>query len=389
MPVNPPDTVLDPGADALRGGRITRVETIPLRLPLRSAFEIATGGKRVHLDVLLVRLHSDSGATGVGESQAWRRMGSSETLRGLVNAVEEVLAPRVLGRSVFEAPGIMADLDRALWGSPYAKAAVADALLDLQARLLDVPAWCLLGGQARGVVDLSAVLPIDVDAGRVVDAAIRFHGRGFRSFVVKVGAGGGDAGLVGALRNALPDAALRLDANASLDFPAARALADSVANLGVEAIEQPLAPWDIDGMAALARATSVPLIADESVANPQDLLRVLASRAAHGVQTKVAKNGGAWRTRERWSIATAAGLRIYPGNHPSTSVAAASVAHLAAAWPGNLEPGPFAVGVVDELVQDVVVEPIVIQGAQVVVPKGPGFGVELDAKIVERHRLDR
>ena len=32
---------------------------------------------------------------------------------------------------------------------------------------------------------------------------------------------------------------------------------------------------------------------------------------------------------------------------------------------------------------------IVIQGAQVVVPKGPGFGVELDAKIVERHRLDR
>ena len=48
--------------------------------------------------------------------------------------------------------------------------------------------------------------------------------------------------------------------------------------------------------------------------------------------------------RKLWTIAAAAGLRIYPGNHPSTSIATVSVVHLAAAWPGPLLEGAFAVG---------------------------------------------
>ena len=369
--------------------RITRVECVPLHLPLRKSFEIATGGKRTTLEVLLVRLHTDAGLVGIGETQAWRRLGSSETLRGLVAAVDQVLAPCLVGRSPFAAPAAIAAMDAALYGSLYAKAAVCDALLDLQGRALGVPAALLLGGTARSEIEICAVLPLTGDVGRTTDIARGLAEQGFDSFVVKVAAQEPSAALVRSLRDALPAAQLRLDANASLDWQTASGLVNAVADCGVEGLEQPLAPWDIEGMAALAAATPVPLIADESVATAPDLLRLVRLRAAQGIQTKVAKNGGAWLTRELWSIAARAGLRIYPGNHPSTSVAAASVAQLASAWPGALSAGPFAVGIVDDLVPDIVTAPLRVRGKHVQVPPGPGLGVELDEDALQRYRVDR
>ena len=63
-----------------RGTKITRVGTIPLRIPLLVPLKISSGAKRPAVDVLLVRLHTNQGIVGIGETQAWRRQGSSETL---------------------------------------------------------------------------------------------------------------------------------------------------------------------------------------------------------------------------------------------------------------------------------------------------------------------
>lgn len=60
--------------------KIIRVESIPLRLPFASPFKISQGEAREMLDVLIVRIHTDDGLIGVGETQAWRRQGSAETL---------------------------------------------------------------------------------------------------------------------------------------------------------------------------------------------------------------------------------------------------------------------------------------------------------------------
>jgi muconate cycloisomerase len=74
-------------------------------------------------------------------------------------------------------------------------------------------------------------------------------------------------------------------------------------------------------------------------------------------------------------------MRIYPGNHPSTSIATMSVVHLAAAWPGPLLDGAFAVGI-ENLVADVVQRPVRMQGNGVVVPDEPGLGVALDDDLI-------
>jgi muconate cycloisomerase len=140
-------------------------------------------------------------------------------------------------------------------------------------------------------------------------------------------------------------------------------------------------------MSELARRVDIPMITDECVATDRDLMAVIRKRAASIAQTKVAKNGGIWYTRRLWEIAAAAGMRIYPGNHPGTSIAALSVAHLAGAWPGPILDGPFTVGLVT-ITEDVVTEPVRLEGCAVRVPDAPGLGVNLDEEKIRRFMIN-
>ncbi|MBL4919233.1 mandelate racemase/muconate lactonizing enzyme family protein [Szabonella alba] len=369
--------------------RITQVEVIPVRIPFSAPFKIASGAARLTNDTLYVRLHTDAGITGLGETQAWRRQGSVETLASLIAAIETILAPHLTGRSPFAMNAIMADLDEALYNSFYAKAAIGDALMDLQGKLLGVPVHVLLGGRCRDWLEACAVLSIKPDFAETMDQARAFWDRGFTSFTFKVGLDtDADIRNTRTLREAFPDAILRIDANAAMGFDAAATLLERIAPYGIDAAEQLIALWDVEGMAELARRTTIPLMADECLGSDHDLMRIIQLRAARVLQTKVAKNGGIHRSRHLWALAHTAGMRIYPGNHPSTSVATASVVQLAAAWPGALLHGPFAVGITGALAADPVEQPLTMQGNRVLVPKGPGLGVTLDDDRIAALRVD-
>jgi muconate cycloisomerase len=369
--------------------KITRVETIPLRIALKVPFKIASGAARPAVEVMLVRLHTDAGVVGIGETQAWRRQGSAETLASLTRVIQEHFAPLIVGQSPFAIAAIMCGLDAAIYHSQYAQAPVSDALYDLQGKLLGVPVYALLGGKCRDTVPSCAVLFMQPTLEETLAGADRFFERGFRSFTVKVGVDlKADVQNVRALRERFgDDVSLRVDANAGMDFDGALALLRKIEPYDIDAAEQLLPIWDLDGMAELARRCDIPLLADECVATDHDLIEVIRKRAATGVQTKVAKNGGIWYTRKLWHIADAAGMRIYPGNHPSTSIATLSVAHLAAAWPGPVREGPFTVGI-GALSQDVIIDPVQLEGNQLRVPDAPGLGVTLDEDAVKKLRVD-
>jgi len=281
-------------------------------------------------------------------------------------------------------------MDEALYPALYAKAPIADALYDLQGKLLGVPVWQLLGGKCRDKVGACAVLPIKDSLEETLAAADDFHRRGFRSFTVKVGVKPEtEIKVVAAVRERYRSAIIRVDANASMNFDAALALLKKLEPYELDAAEQMVPMWDLDGMTELARRVDVPMMADECVATVYDLMEVIKRRAATVMQTKVAKNGGIWHMRKLWTLAQAAEMRIYPGNHPSTSVATAAVVHLAAAWPGPLLDGPFAVGISGAFATDVVRDPLVVENGAVRVPDGPGLGITLDEKAIAAMRLDK
>ena len=371
--------------------KITELETIPLRLPFAQPFKISQGGDRETIETLIVRVHTDEGIVGIGETQAWRRQGSAELLWSLVSLVKDHFEPLIAGRSPFDVAGILTTLNEAFYNTLYAQAAVADALYDIAGKAVGLPVHKLLGGECRDRVRIAGLLAMKPTVAELLESAQAFYDRGFRHFGLKIGVEPRqDLANVVALRNHFGDRiVLRVDANGALSYDAALSLLRKLEPYDIDAAEQPIAIWDLEGLAALCRATSIPIMADESVSTDHSLLEVIRRRAATVVQTKIAKNGGMYRVWRLWALASAAGMRIYPGNHPSTSVATAAVAQLCAAWPGALMEGVFAVGVSGALAADVVTEPIVPVNGEIRVPPGPGLGVELDPEAIDRFRIDR
>ncbi len=369
--------------------KIREVETTPLHLPFASPFQISSA-TRDFLEVLIVRIHTDQGVFGIGETQAWRRQGSAETLPNLMRSIQDQFAPLLIGRSPFEVNAIMHDLNASLYNSLYAQAAIGDALYDLIGKFLNVPIHGLLGGRCRDRVRVGAVLSIKPTVEELLDSAQGFFDRGFRHLGLKIGIDStADLRNVAALREQFgDDIVLRVDANAGMNYDAARRLLKKMEPFDIDAAEQPIAIWDIDGLAELARTVDIPIMADESVSTDHSLLEVIRKRAASVVQTKTAKNGGIHYIRHLWMLAQAAGMRIYPGNHPSTSVATSSVAQMCAASPNPVMEGVFAVGVSGALADDIVENPMRPIDGEISVPDGPGLGVTLDEDKVARYRVE-
>src|SRR6185369_9010063 len=79
--------------------KITQVEIIPLNIAFRSKHKISAGPARAGVDFVIVRIHTDQGVVGIGETQAWRRHGSSETLASITCAIKDHFTPRLIGKS--------------------------------------------------------------------------------------------------------------------------------------------------------------------------------------------------------------------------------------------------------------------------------------------------
>jgi len=370
--------------------RITEIECIPLNLPFHVPFKISSGAARPVVETLIVKVHTDQDVTGIGETQAWRRQGSGETLAGQINVIKEHFEPRLIGRSPFDVASLMHDLNNAMYATLYSQAAVGDALYDAAGKLLGVPVWQLLGGKCRDKIRVAAVLSMKGTIDSLLESAEQFYSNGFRHLVLKIGVDAEeDIRNVEALRKRFGNTIeLRVDANAALDYDTALRLLTRLEPYDIECAEQPLGIWDIEGMSRLARAIRIPIMADESVSTDHGLLEIIRKGAASSAQTKVAKNGGIYHIRRLWHLMAAAGLGINPGNHPSTSVATSSVAQMCGSWPGALMAGVFAVGVSGALADDIVLNRIVPVNGEIAIPDGPGFGIDLDEAALRRFRID-
>ena len=186
----------------------------------------------------------------------------------------------------------------------------------------------------RTLIPVNATVPA-VAADRVPEILARF-GR-VDAVKIKVAEPGqsldDDAARVAAVRAALPDAAIRVDANGGWDVPAAVEALTRLAAVGLEYAEQPVP--DIAGLAEVRRrlrAAGVPVLiaADESVRKEDDPLKVARAGAADLIVVKVAPLGG---VRRALDIVAQAGLPAVVSSALDTSVGIRAGLALAAALP--------------------------------------------------------
>lgn len=180
---------------------------------------------------------------------------------------------------------------------------------------------------------IPAIAPGDV-AGRAAES-------GCRTLKIKVAAPGesldDDVARVSAARAALPEGAIRVDANGAWSLDQAETAIRELAQFGLEYAEQPCA--SAEELAELRRRLDglVPVAADESIRRATDPLKVRELDAADMVVLKVQPLGGAAACLD---LAGRLGIPVVVSSAVETSVGLEAGLRLAAALPEL----PFACG---------------------------------------------
>ncbi len=220
------------------------------------------------------------------------------------------------------------------WGEfgPFPEYADAEASRWLAAAI--EAGWLGFPEPLRTRIPVNATVPA-VAPGRVPEILARF-GR-VDAVKIKVAERGQDLeedlARVNAVREALPDAAIRVDANGGWTVTEAVDALTRLAAVGLEYAEQPVA--DIPGLAEVRRrlraaGTPVLIAADESVRREDDPLKVARAGAADLIVVKVAPLGG---VRRALAIVQQAGLPAVVSSALDTSVGIRAGLALAAALP--------------------------------------------------------
>lgn len=370
--------------------KIVRLETIPIRVPLRAEFAIRSGRGGAHSvsPFLLVRVHTDDGIVGVGEASCTPRWSGEDQVTG-AHLIRTYLEPLLVGENPLEVGRLTQKFRLAFAGNYFTKAAVEMAFWDIAGKAAGKPVYELLGGKVREFVptkwSVSGVEP--APAAEIARWAVA---QGFKAMKVKVGlAPDADVARVRAVRSAIgPEIKLGVDANGGWSKEEAAPTIERLGEFGITFVEQPLAPEDGVFLADLRKKIGLPIIADESVGTLPDAMMLARLGAADVFSVYIGKAGGIGPARQIAEFAQSAGIKCTVGSNLELGVGSAAMVHLAIATRG-ITAEEFPCDIIGPLFyeDDIVRQSLPIVPGAARPNLAPGLGIELDEEKVERYRV--
>lgn len=311
--------------------KITEIRFGMLRVPLKTPFKTALRTVEAVEDIV-VCVHTDTGHVGYGEAPATAVI-TGDTHGSIIEAIDKFIAPRVIGQEVANLNRITGLIQGALERNTSAKAAVEIAVYDLFGQLYGVPLYKILGG-GDPVITTDITISVDYIDKMVADS-ISAVDRGFESLKIKVGKDiGVDIERTKAIHAAVEGRALlRLDANQGWTAKQAVFALQTLENAGVklELVEQPVKAHDLEGLRYVTQRVHTPVMADESVFGPMEVIELIRMRAADIVNIKLMKTGGISNAIRIADIASLYGVECMIGCMLESSISVAAAVHLAVA----------------------------------------------------------
>lgn len=343
---------------------------------------------------LFIRLRTDTGLSGVGEATLEWQETAVRTL------AHEWVERRVLGRDPFDVEAVIGGMVRDQYqGGATIMTAISGveiAMWDLIGKVCGQPVYRLMGGRCRATVPAyangwygGATAPGEF-AGRARDAVARGYralkfdpfGTAWKDPTTEEGEAAVDR--VAAVRDAVgPGVGLMIEFHGRLSAGSALDMIRRLERFQPAWCEEPVAPECLDLLAEVKRGARVPIAAGERLYTLADFARLTALRAADVVQMDLAHCGGLLAGKKVAAMAAVHDLRVAP--HCSIGpVALAACLHFDASTPNFFIQEAFAEFDVpwrDSLVRGW--NPV--RNGELLVPEGPGLGVELDDEAVARH----
>lgn len=311
--------------------KITDIRFGMLRVPLKTPFKTALRSVD-QVEDIVVMVNTDSGHVGYGEAPATAVI-TGDTHGSIIEAIRHYISPRLVGHEIADLNHLTHLIQGAMEKNSSAKAAVEIAIYDLWGQLYNAPLYRLLGG-GDPVITTDITISVDYIDKMVADSMAAVE-RGFESLKIKVGKDiGVDIERVKAIYAAVEGRALlRLDANqgwtAKQAVYALQTLED--AGMRLELVEQPVKAHDLDGMKYITERVHTPVMADESVFGPMEVIELIRMRAADIVNIKLMKTGGLSNAIRIADIAAIYGVDCMIGCMLEGSISVAAAVHLAVA----------------------------------------------------------
>jgi O-succinylbenzoate synthase len=357
--------------------RIERIELYELAVTLKFRFETSFGVEQALRKLILI-LYSE-GLEGYGEATAGIMPGYSyETVDSAWQVLGDFVIPRVIGRD-FATPAQLLSALQQIRGHNMAVAALENAFWDAQAKAAGLPLWVLLGGQ-HTEIPVGASLGIQPSIAETVALAEQHAAQGYRRLKFKIKPGW-DVLPLRAVREALPDTPLTVDANSAYRLTDARVLMQ-LDELNLDYIEQPLAHDDLVDHAELQALLATPICLDESIHSPEDARKGLQLGAGRVINIKQGRMRGLWLARRAHDVAVAFGAPVWCGGMLELGIGRATNLHLSS-LAGFILPGDTASA--SRYWDEDIVEPLLeaTDGLQRI-PPGPGLGVSLRRDLIKR-----
>jgi cis-L-3-hydroxyproline dehydratase len=338
------------------------------------AFELSGGRVVESLPSTVVRLTTDDGTVGFGETCPLGAAYLPAHGEGARAALRE-LAPAVLGLDPREPAAVDDRLDERLLGHAYAKSAIDVACWDAWGRASGLPVCALLGGRRLESFPLYAAIPL----ARAQDMAAeveRLAGAGVRQFQLKVGTEPrADAERVRLVLEALGGAGVVVaDANGGWRAQDAVVAARLLERCDGLYLEQPCPT--LEECLYVRRLTSLPLVLDEVIDDVSTLLDAFHAGAMDAVNVKVSKVGGLTRARLLRELCEALGIALTVEDTWGGDPATAAVSHLAAS---ARRESLFSVSFINDFVNEHVAGYTPrSSGAVGAAPDRPGLGIDVD-----------
>ena len=334
-------------------------------------------------DFVICKLISNDGTIGIGEAFVWLPE-TGVSPEQIIDAVKNALSGYVLGESPFNIEKMIKRMDNNVSRSEVAKGLIDIACYDLMGKIANKPAYEFIGGKCVDAIPLCALIPL-ADPILMRGVTKSYLKKGFKTFRIKLGRSiPEDIEITETIRKAIGNhTRLRVDYNQAYDPAIAVRAIKAIEPFGIDVAEQPINKDDYIGMQYVQKRVDTPLMSHEGCFSLRDIVTLVELGAIEVVAINSERPGGTTNAIKAINYAEMKGLGVVLHNQP-LGIASAWQVHIAAAKYHSLGHAIELFG--DEMMEDdLIKKPLNYEGGTIKVPDGPGWGVELDEKALERY----